>query len=130
MPTTPSILIYGHDAVLLDTRRLILAMRGYEMHTTGDGLGMESALLQNHFRLLILCHTLTLSELRQSLALARARERQIPSLLLIAYNWEPAFGIAGNLFYIREGPARFVECVEQLLSGPPARFAGTFQGRP
>jgi hypothetical protein len=120
MSLIPSILIYGHDIVLLDTRRKILALEGYEVRTTRNKCGVETALVQKDFRLLILCHTLTLSELSQSLAFARARNRQIKSLQLIAYDGRPAMGLAGNLFAISEGPARFVRCVDQLLSGPTA----------
>jgi DNA-binding NtrC family response regulator len=117
MSLIPSILIYGHDTVLLDTRRQILALWGYEVRTTRNKCGVEHALVQNDFRLLILCYTLTLSESSQSLAFARARQRKIKSLQLTAYDGQPAVALASSLFAVREGPERFVQCVDRLLFG-------------
>jgi DNA-binding NtrC family response regulator len=117
MSLIPSILIYGHDTVLLDTRRQALALWGYEVRTTQSKCGVEGALVQNDFRLLILCYTLTLSESSQSLAFARARQRRIKSLQLIAYDGQRAVALASNLFAVSEGPERFVQCMDQLLFG-------------
>jgi hypothetical protein len=68
------ILTYGYDAVLLDTRRLLLTQAGYQAETAANAQEFKTALdgLEPSFKLLVLCHTVPLSE---QTAIAASAER-------------------------------------------------------
>ena len=57
-----SVLIYGRDAQLLETRRWVLEHAGMKVTTTTDLGEMESILVNEAIDLFILCHTLSPEE--------------------------------------------------------------------
>ena len=61
------VLTYGHDAVLLDTRRLLLKQAGVEIDivTRAEEFRARLALAQPPYGLIILCHTISEAEQQQ-----------------------------------------------------------------
>ena len=66
----PSILIFGRDPRLLETRRLILERCGYVVWTAGELATATLILAREDIRLLILCHTIAKEDCGLALALA------------------------------------------------------------
>ena len=72
------ILTYGYDAVLLDTRRLLLAQAGYDSESVANPHEFEAALaaLKPAYGLLILCHTVPEEE--QTTISASVEQTDVP----------------------------------------------------
>ena len=60
-PSSVQLLIVGHEAVLLDTRKLILRQRGFAVHTaqTREECAALVTAAPLPYRLWILCHTVS-----------------------------------------------------------------------
>jgi DNA-binding response OmpR family regulator len=65
-----SILIYGRDAHLLETRKWVLQSRGYRVTTIPSLADIDLLPLAPAFELIILCHTLPEKEAEVATALA------------------------------------------------------------
>jgi hypothetical protein len=84
MPPSKSarVLVFGLDADLELTRKLLLNHAGYVVDAAQDWVGYEEFLMsdRSHYCLVVLCHTL--SEEDRKVSAARARERNIEVLEL------------------------------------------------
>ena len=77
-----SLLVYGTDRRLLDTRRMVLASVGHEVSVVSDPLSLEASLSESPFNLLILCHSLPSDEDRRVAAMAPVRWPWLTTLSL------------------------------------------------
>jgi len=80
MALDSSILIYGHDPTLLDTRRWVLEAAGYKVVTVSKMTVATEAMASGGIALCVLCHTLTPEERRAALAVAAAQQPQLKTL--------------------------------------------------
>ncbi len=53
------VLCYGHDQILLETRKRILERAGYAVLSTSDQSTVEKELIGGNVSILVLCHTVT-----------------------------------------------------------------------
>lgn len=110
MSTASSILMYGRNPLLLDTRALVLRHAGYRVKALAPGDRPPST---EAVDLLILCHTLTEAE-RNALLLFAASQRPAPGMLCLT----PARGsLEGftDLFNSFDGPAKLLDAVRKLI---------------
>ena len=65
-PDPRRILTYGHDSVLLETRRLLLEHGGFVVDTANTSQEFEACIAEAHppYGLYILCHTVPIEEQR------------------------------------------------------------------
>ena len=88
MPTSSkheSILIYGLDPVLLDTRRMILEHAGFRVEITHNSEEFHGRTARVNYDLLIVCHTVPKTEQQQIASMGnfqRPHVLQMPILLL------------------------------------------------
>ena len=76
-PNSTRLLIYGRDPLLLDTRRLVLQMAGFAVHSTKALPEVQTQLATSaSYGLLIVCHTAS-AEDRHALA-AMAAKAAVP----------------------------------------------------
>lgn len=75
-----SILLYGQDSLLLQTRQWVLEAAGYQVRTTKEF--SEVAPVPDPVDLLILCHSLSLEECGRTFALASTRWPKIRCIVL------------------------------------------------
>jgi DNA-binding response OmpR family regulator len=79
-----TILVYGHDPLLLVTRRLLLENAGFRVFTTVELADAIQLTITHHFAILILCQTLDVKEREHILATAQGSRPPIKALILMA----------------------------------------------
>lgn len=83
-----SILIYGRDERLLETRRWVLETAGFEVSTTAKPTEVYQTMVAQHIDLFILCHTLSADEQGSALATAHALRPEMRNLVLVEDTFE------------------------------------------
>ena len=84
MPTQPSILIYGRDPNLLETRRWVLENAGYRVFIAHSLMEAEHISTTESINLLVLCHSLTVVDCQDALAAVDKIEPDMRRLLITA----------------------------------------------
>lgn len=115
MTPTVTALSFGHDPLLLQTRKWILARAGIAVVDV-EALAAFSGVLQSRrFDLLLLCHSLSRSECDAVLRLAAEHELLARTLLLGSGSntctWRPDVGSVD----LNRGPAELLAKVQKLL---------------
>jgi hypothetical protein len=118
MVSSVSILLYGRDSSLLNTRELILQRAGYRVFTATDLSEIDSVLQGESVDLLILCHSLTLEQCGRALAFCHSRWPFVKSLLLAAPGSWCAKGKRELVFEASAGPAELLATVGRLFIHP------------
>lgn len=70
MQLPPTILVYGREPGLLETRSWVLQVAGFRVASAGDLQEAQVIAEGRDFDLLLLCHTLSMDECRAALAWA------------------------------------------------------------
>ncbi len=109
-----SILIYGRDPSLLETRRMLLETPGGEIYAARDQAETQRLIRDGKAGLLVLCYTLSVQDREEILASARALHPAVRVLALLADGSEedPAKEEAFDVF---NGPAALKTKVERML---------------
>jgi hypothetical protein len=117
------ILIYGHDSILLRTRKLLLQRAGFEVRTADVLDDVPGILATWRADLLILCHTVGLLERSRILEITHNPPQTFAILFLVA-DYQSC-GVAENdaVFSTLDGPYDFLCTVCRLTHEPaPAPF--------
>jgi hypothetical protein len=110
-----TILMYGHDEHLLETRQWVLQSRGYRVLTMLDPSAFASIPLVPSIPLLLLCHSLSPQECNVATALASTRWPEIQSLVLDADGGRAPSGLLGQLLHTMDGPAKLISLVNRIV---------------
>ena len=110
-----SILIYGRDARLLETRKWVLQSRGYRVVTIPSLADIDLLPLAPPFALLILCHTLPAEEAEAATALASLRWPAIKALVMTIDKSRSPTGLLGQLLHTMGGPTNLLSQVGALV---------------
>lgn len=121
MSSQTSILIYGRDTRLLETRRWVLERAGYWVSQATELSSLMSLVPLEHVSLLILCHTLSMEECGRALALVQVRWPQVQTVTLIAGDAGCRLTPSSEWVDSREGPKRLVDAIASLIrfKAPP-----------
>jgi DNA-binding response OmpR family regulator len=76
------ILIFGHDEILLETRRLVLECAGFRVWTATKAAGAMQILVEEPIGLFVLCNSLSSEEHFTVLKTARTLRRDMKTLVL------------------------------------------------
>ena len=82
MTSSSRILIFGHDSVLLETRRLVLLHSGFDVTVALDVQKTADLLATRSFDLFILCHSLSVKDCESALALAHSLDSGMKTMIL------------------------------------------------
>ena len=115
MPGAPSILLYGRDASLLDSRSLVLQYPGYRVECILESAELGQRLRLSPLDLLILCHTLSPLESEAAIAATKLRQPWAVVLALTAADLAPDLQSRVASMSSRQGPAQLLKVVELLL---------------
>jgi DNA-binding response OmpR family regulator len=118
MVSAISVLVFGQDAQLLETRRWLLEAAGYQVRTTGEYPEVVRILDAESIRLLLLCHTLSAEECRRVLAAAN-RPHGLKTLALTAGMGGCHDHVQTEVLDALDGPAKFVSTVNRLTRITP-----------
>lgn len=110
MPPVPSILMYGRDICLLQTRALVLQHAGYRVAAVQNWLGAPA---HEAIDLLILCHSLTQQQRRKALEDASDQWPTAKQLCLTPTNGP--IDTDCLTFDSFGGPEKLIEVVGKLL---------------
>ena len=117
MPSPANILMFGRDAQLLDTRRMVLEISGYKVSTATDLSDFDRAVSSDCFDLVILCHSLSLEDCGRAVAVALSRWPSVRILTLTAGAWGCPAGRLDQTVNVLQGPAKLVSTVSRFLEG-------------
>ena len=114
MPTQPSILVYGRDPSLLDTRRWVLEKAGYRVLSAQTLAEAERIASTEPISLLVLCHSLTTQDCQDALAAANMLQPEMRRLLISANT--PVCSHEHKDFVLRafDGPSALIAAVQEL----------------
>ncbi|MGF7179035.1 DNA-binding NtrC family response regulator [Tunturiibacter psychrotolerans] len=115
-----SVLVFGRDARLLETRRWLLEAAGYRVRTTAEYPEAIRILDAANIRLLILCHTLSTEECGRVLTSVH-RSQALKTLALTAGMCGCHDRMGTEVLDAMEGPAKFVSTVDKLVRSTPTR---------
>jgi len=115
MSESPVILLYGHDPVLLMTRRLILERSGFEVWSALDLKEVEIITGSQNIDILITCHTVSRKDQTAALAIAQILNSHIINFALA--EMFPAHGgdVSGKDFNSFISTATFISAVEEVV---------------
>jgi hypothetical protein len=114
-PTAISILMYGRDANLMQTRQWVLQSRGYRVLVITHPAGIETTPLAPPIALLIFCHSISPEERAATLARATSRWPAIKHLVLDVEASRNPGGILGQLLHTMGGPQNLLAMVGKLV---------------
>jgi len=120
-----SILVYGRNAELLETRRWVLERTGMKVTTTTDLDEMEDMLVNEVIDLFILCHTLSPEEGDICLMKVHALRPAMKKLVLTANTPLGSLGPLEARVSAFDGPKTLMSEVERLLGAHPAGTSPT-----
>ena len=81
MKNPSAVLLYGHDELLLWTRRLVLEWAGYEIRVAQELRQVSRLLDREHVNLILLCYSLSRTECVMAGLIAKSRA-EVPTLLM------------------------------------------------
>jgi DNA-binding response OmpR family regulator len=81
MKNPSAILLYGHDELLLWTRKLLLEWAGYEVNVAQEFRQLSQLLDREHVDLIVLCYSLSRTECAIAGLIAKSRS-EVPTLLM------------------------------------------------
>jgi DNA-binding response OmpR family regulator len=115
MDSPPSILIYGRDYDLLETRRLVLQKAGFQAWTVTNLADAEKITVTQPSDLLILCHSLSVEECEKALAMSHSRQPGMKNLVLMGAAPVRKLGQNDELMSSFDGPKALIATVNRLL---------------
>lgn len=110
-----TILVYGNDVALLESRAKVLERTGMIVLRLSQKTALEGALLSEPMALLVLCHTLAADEHERALQLATSIRPAMKRLLMTTPKTDKPRQQA-DLISSSAGPQALVELVNSLLA--------------
>jgi hypothetical protein len=109
------VVMYGHDAHLLETQRWVLDSRGYRVLTIRRPSDLSRLQQTPAPSLLVLCRTLSPREREDAVARARACWPEIKILALVRDRSNTASDVLGQVMHTLDVPARLLTTVGELV---------------
>jgi hypothetical protein len=118
-----SILLYGRDPLLLETRSLVLERSGYRIWTASALRDLEHLPDTKKIDILILCHSVPLEESGRALAFCQSRWPLMRCLMLSGPDSWCTPGVPQLVFEIAHGPARLLSTLGALLNQEASSYS-------
>lgn len=119
MDPLTSIVVYGQDAQLLETRYMVFKQAGFLVHKATSLSEVEAMVARQETRLLLVCHSVPSQDCGAAVEMAAMFAPAMKTLCLTA--GRPACSEPSMSAF--EGPRRLVEVVGQLCEAPRANPA-------
>ncbi len=114
----PSILLYGTDESLMETRAWVIERAGLKVRRTRDGVEVRRSIAEDRIDLLILCHTLTTQEVDRVLDEAH-RQPASHTLVLSAHVTDFPETAQDAVLSAFSGPHTLITKVLELVAHQP-----------
>jgi DNA-binding NtrC family response regulator len=120
VPTPPTILLYGHDQLLLMTRARILVGAGFRAIMTCEVKQIPQLVRELKADLVVLCHSLSCTERVVAAMVAKNHRAEVRTLLMVAdgsmrecdYEFSE---VADEIFNLSLEPEKLVEKVRSMV---------------
>jgi DNA-binding NtrC family response regulator len=109
-----SILLFGRDPMLLQTRQWLLEARGYRVRTPSDLGELERMASDGPVDLLILCHSLSAEDSVRAAAAVSSRQPRARILVLTGSSSSQMMGLHAATMDSGDGPEGLLACVGRL----------------
>ncbi|MDQ1450917.1 MAG: hypothetical protein QOK38_783 [Acidobacteriaceae bacterium] len=124
MDTSPTILFYGHDELLLMTRRRILEGAGFRAGVTSQMMEIPRLVRELPADLVVLCHSLSRTECVAAALVAKNHRPDVRMLLMVADGFflERDYAmseVADDIFTLSLEPENLVAKVRSMLKDQP-----------
>jgi CheY-like chemotaxis protein len=121
-----SLVLYGRNLHLLDTRRRLLQEAGYQVWTAAQIPEVFAIITEERIDVLILCRTLSPEERAWALAFADVQSPPMRSIVLIARKSGYRGEVLQNVLDATDGPADLLAALESLVSHPSSAHFHTY----
>ena len=111
---SPQVLVVSRDAMLLQTRQLILGAF-FNVQGAGRIREAEEMISSRPFNLIILCYTLTPEECRRIIGMAAGQKRPAQILLLTPHGIQATDPGPGNAMMSEAGPYHLLKKSAEML---------------
>ena len=108
------ILVYGQDSALLETRKLVLEHAGFDVTVAVEMQAAKEKLAARTFDLFILCHSLSLRNCEEALALTHSLPPGMKNLILSTALSGCSGGAGDVTLSAFADPRTLIETVSQL----------------
>ena len=115
MSSQASILLFGHDSQLLETRRLVLERSGHRVCLAADLTTLARLASDAQFDLLIFCHTISMEECGRAIALIHTYCRHVQSILLAAGQSACSQQPLSYVVETVKGPENLLNAIAQIV---------------
>jgi DNA-binding NtrC family response regulator len=120
VPTPPTILLYGHDELLLMTRSRILVGAGFRACMTCEVRQIPQLVRELQADLVVLCHSLSCTDRVVAAMVAKNHRAEVRTLLMMADGsmgeCDSEFSeVADEMFNLSLEPEKLVEKVRSML---------------
>lgn len=113
-----TVVIFGCDKSLQETRQWVLQTRGYRALIALDVDTIQALPRARRIDLLLICHSVPQAERDAALAIAESRWPGCRNLVLTPDQSRIPTGILGQLFHTMDGPAKLISLVSSALQEP------------
>ncbi len=110
-----SVLCFGRDRLLLETRQQLLERAGYATHSTAEECVVRKCLLNGDVGVLILCNALTSKEVDEITRFHREVQSTALILCLTIESWKHAQD-DWEVYDTHDGPRAFIAAVDKLYA--------------
>jgi DNA-binding NtrC family response regulator len=115
MHNSGSILIYGRDAALLETRRLLLESAGFTVATALELAAITQLLSGPAFDLSLLCHTLSHDERETLMSVAQRVRPEMKFIVMSAPGVAQGDSGRHSVVDVFDGPEKLVNKVKSMV---------------
>lgn len=116
-----SILVYGHDQRLLETRSWVLELAGYRVVQAKNLAEAEARARAEPLDAAVICHTLNAEECREALELLRRLRPETQRLVMTTNSTSVSDGQQEAVVSGYDGPVRLLQEVARLVRGRNTR---------
>jgi DNA-binding response OmpR family regulator len=115
MPTSPSVLLLGHDESLLQTRRWLLESNGLQVYIATHFPALNQTLEDHDVDLLILCHSLTAEECERAVAIVESHPPKLKVLALTTASSDFPVEKVDRVVNASDGPKTLLNIVARFM---------------
>jgi hypothetical protein len=125
MPIPACVLLFGKDAHLQESRRLVLESIGCKVYVGTRLLALNQILANFPIDFLILCHTLSEEECEQVKSIIQSRWPTVKVVVLAANTFDQCSESGDRVVSTGDGPKALVDCIAQMTKKIPPRPNGS-----
>jgi hypothetical protein len=119
------VLLFGNDAHLLESRRMVLECAGCKVYVATRLLTLNLILADKPIDLLILCHSLSTEECERVKSVVQGHSPKVKVLTLTAGDFPPCIASGDRMVSTGGGPKALLNAVDQITGKiPPSSEAG------